>query len=319
MVWKEVYAEPGLRLHWIGRIIVFLLVVGSFVPVIYFLDDYFNYVSGWRSSSADLLAEKMSLWGRIGGAMVGTLLLVGVAVRAAGAITGERDKQTLDSLLTSPLDSNAILIGKWLGSVLSMRRGWIWLGAMYFLTLACGGMNLVAPFLLAAAWLIFASVVALLGLWFSTICRSTMKATVLTLLMMTLMGVGHWLLWLCCLPLLWTSRMSGNGLQHIFEFQAFALTPPVTLGELAFRAQELDSTRSSWNPAENFAMAIIGMFIWTAASFVLWGVVSNRLRHVTMRAGRIEPEESMPRPRRRRVLHESDSEILTVEQVREEE
>src|SRR5262249_61815504 len=93
---------------------------------------------------------------RIAGACVGTLLLIGVAVRAAGSITGERDRQTLDSLLTSPLDSNDILTGKWLGSMLSMRRGWIWLGGIYFLALWCGGVQFICVFLGVGAWRVVA-------------------------------------------------------------------------------------------------------------------------------------------------------------------
>src|SRR5262249_3198766 len=226
---------------------------------------------------------------RIAGACVGTLLLIGVAVRAAGSITGERDRQTLDSLLTSPLDSNDILTGKWLGSMLSMRRGWIWLGGIYFLALWCGGINFIGLVLVVAAWLVFASVVGLIGLWYSSAGRSTMRATVLTLVTVLLAGGGHWLLWGCCIPLFW-SISEPRGLKDIFQFQAFALTPPITLGELPFRAEELHSTYGDWSPGTNLAMAIVGLFFWFCVCCVLWGVVSNRLRAVTMRMRVMEHE-----------------------------
>ena len=147
-----------------------------------------------------------------------------------------------------------------------------------------------------------------------------MKASVLTLVTMLGLGGGHWLLWLCCLPLLWASSGSGEGLQHVFWFQAFALTPPVTLGGLAFRAEELIHTHGDWNPFEHFAFAVVGMFIWTVVSFVLWGVVSNRLRHVTMRTRVMEHEAWIP-PLRRLSKTDRDGmegDILTVEEVREE-
>jgi ABC-type transport system involved in multi-copper enzyme maturation permease subunit len=317
MVWKEVHAEPGLRIHWFGRIIIVLLVLGSFVPVIYFLDDYFNDMRGWRNSAAESLAEKMNWWGRLVGAMVGTLLLIGVAVRAAGSITGERDKQTFDSLLTSPLDSNNILFGKWVGSVLCMRRGWIWLGAIYFLTFVCGGVNILGLILVAGAWLVFAAVVSLVGLWASTICRSTMRAAVLTLIMTVLGGGGHWILWMCCMPLFW-SRPEPKFIEYVVQFHLFALTPPVTLGQLAFRGSELESTQNTWNPAMHIGMALFGLGLWSCVAGAMWGLVSNRLRHATLRTRTIEPEEPMPLPRRRPRLKEPETGILTVEEVRKE-
>lgn len=181
MVWKEVFAEPGLRLHWLGRIVVLLLVLSSFVPVIFIFNEYLDPRVFWGPSPAELLAVSMNVWGRIVGAMVATFLLLGVAVRAAGSITGERDRQTLDSLLTSPLDSNAILYGKWLGAVTSVRRGWFWLAAIYGLTFVCGGLNFVGLLAVIVAWFVYAGFAALLGLWFSAKYRTTMRATVGTL------------------------------------------------------------------------------------------------------------------------------------------
>ena len=54
-------------------------------------------------------------------------MLLAVAVRASGSISGERDKQTMDGLLTTPLDGHTILLAKWVGAILSVRWGWVWL------------------------------------------------------------------------------------------------------------------------------------------------------------------------------------------------
>ncbi len=59
---------------------------------------------------------------------LGTLLLLGVAIRAAGSVSGERARHTLDDLLATPLSNRDIIHGKWLGSIVGMRRGWLWLG-----------------------------------------------------------------------------------------------------------------------------------------------------------------------------------------------
>jgi ABC-type transport system involved in multi-copper enzyme maturation permease subunit len=293
MLWKEVFAEPGLRLHWLGRIVLTLLVLASFVPLISIFDDFFQDQPEWRSSPYELLATEMNQWGRTVGAMVGSVLLLGVGVRAAGGITGERDRQTLDSLLTTPLDSNAILYGKLLGSIISVRRGWLWLGAIYLLTLAAGGLNVAGLIMVVIAWFVFATFVAMLGLWASTTCRTTMRATVWTLVVTALAFGGHWLLWFCCVPLLWASSSGlGRGLEHLAEFQLFALTPPAMLWEFAFRGQELESIREYWNPAAHLALAVLGLCVWIGLSAGLWGVVSTRLSHVTNRTRYLAGERS---------------------------
>src|SRR5262249_46587801 len=46
MLWKEIFAEPGLRFGWLGRIIIGLLVGFSLLPVFFIL--YFTFERGFR-------------------------------------------------------------------------------------------------------------------------------------------------------------------------------------------------------------------------------------------------------------------------------
>ncbi len=131
-----------------------------------------------------------------------SLTLVGLAVRASTSIGTERDKQTFDSLLTSPMDSNTILGAKFIGTMLSMRLAWIWLGLIWGLGIITGGLHVFALPLLLAAWVVFASFFTMLGLWFSMMAKTTMRATVYTVLFTIGLGGGHWVIWLCCGPLL---------------------------------------------------------------------------------------------------------------------
>src|SRR5262249_41186035 len=142
------------------------------------------------------------LWVRIVGTLVACLTLLGVAVRAASSISGERDRQTFDSLLTAPIDSNSILFAKWLGSGLRGRWAWVWLWPGWVVGAVSGGLyGPVVPWLLLA-WFVYAGFLAVLGLWFSMTCATTLRATVATLLAAAVLGVGHWYLWmLLCMPL----------------------------------------------------------------------------------------------------------------------
>src|SRR5439155_6335775 len=110
------------------------------------------------------LAGDINMWVRFVGTTVACLMLLGVAARAAGSVSGERDRQTLDGLLTSPLEVRAILGAKWLGNVLSMRWGWAWLGVIYAIGALTGGLDFAALSLLLVAWFVYAGVVSAIGL-----------------------------------------------------------------------------------------------------------------------------------------------------------
>jgi ABC-type transport system involved in multi-copper enzyme maturation permease subunit len=291
MRWKEVHAEPGLRLGRVGRVIVIALVAFSFVPAVWILIDYYLYPP--TISRYDNLGVRINIWLRFTSTIVSCLLLLAVAARAAGSISGERDRQTLDGLLTTPLASNTILSAKWLGSVCSVRRGWWWLGAMWFVGAVLGGLNVLAVPLLAAYWLSVAALFAVLGLWFSTTSRTTQRATVLTLLSAVFIGGGHWLvLGLCCyMPLAVSRTFNGRELDRIAEFHAFGLTPPAAFAWLAFRGDEHEFNRDSGVRFTTYG--IIGMAIWAAGAWWLWRRTRARFRQVS---GRVPLRQWRPPP-----------------------
>lgn len=291
MVWKEVRVESGHKLGWAGRVAVVLLLVASFVPpawmLAYYLDDIL-----YRGASDRWLSIGVNVWVRLVGTAVACLTLLGVAFRASASITGERDKQTFDSLLTSPLDSSDILYGKWLGSILSARWGLAWLGLIWVVAMAMGGMHVLALPLLIVAWVIFAAFLAVVGLWFSTVSRTTMRANFWTLALTLGVTVGHWVPWItCCLPLQIAGGSSGDW-EHVAKFQAMGLTPPITLGWLAFHGEEFDRGGQD-ELVELMADAIIGLILWAVATGVLWAITSRRFRRITNRLASI-PQPTNP-------------------------
>ena len=50
--------------------------------------------------------------------------------RTGVGISQERDRDTLDALLTTPMTAESILSAKLLGCLTSMRLAWLWYGAM---------------------------------------------------------------------------------------------------------------------------------------------------------------------------------------------
>jgi ABC-type transport system involved in multi-copper enzyme maturation permease subunit len=309
MLWKELFAERrGIgRGHRVGQIVVGLLVVVSFVPavilVVGFVDGTLEPLS-WASygdDGWDALAENMNVWQvRLAGTLIACLLLLAVAVRASSSISGERDRQTLDSLLMTPLDSDEILSAKWLGAVLSVRRGWLWLGGVWLLGLATGGLHPLALILLALMWFVYAGFLAILGLWFSVTCRTTLRATTWTLVCATAAACGHWLIWLCCVPLFIIGPMeTPEVFLWLAKFQA-GFTPPIALGYLAsFSPLDL---RTDYYTAEEawewVGFAVLGTGTWAVLATVLWVLTSRRFRAATGRAplSRVWPGQSPSGP-----------------------
>jgi hypothetical protein len=289
MLWKEIFVESGLRFNALGRIIVIVLVVASFIPVIFIFDEFMNET--WRGSSRgffgspwEAVNRSMNIWVRVLGSMVACLMLLAVGARASSSISNERDRQTIDALLTSPLDSNAILFGKWIGNVLSVRWAWLWLGVIYLMGLFTGGLHPLALPLLLGAWLIYAFVVSGIGLWFSMVSRTTLRATIWSLLATVGAGVGHWLVWMCCIPLYITIQREPTLLDWFRKFQV-GLTPPLGLGVcFSFCRLDFDSygRHDDW-PVGWILYGLLGVVCWIVAGTALALVNANRFRVLTGR------------------------------------
>ncbi len=313
MVWKEVFIEPGFRLNWLGKAVLALLVVVSFVPAVLTVNSYFwhgpakNWYQGrpyaWyegnfliaTSRSMNLaywanLGVELNPWVRITGTAVACLMLLGVAVRASTSISGERDRATFDALLTSPLDSHEILFAKWLGSLLSVRWAWVWLWLIWGVGLVTGAMHPIAIILCSVAWLVYASCLAAIGLWFSTTCRTTLRATLCTLCVTAGVGGGHWAASLCCLPFLGLNLAKASATLNVIGIAPSALTlltPPAVLYWLSAANNELGKT-VEWDLRT--LAALFGLFAWALLSLFIWTATRVRFRKLTSRWPYRRPE-----------------------------
>jgi ABC-type transport system involved in multi-copper enzyme maturation permease subunit len=286
MVWKEVFAERGLRLTLFMRILLVVLVGASLVPAGLIL-----FHPGQNQSGADL-SDAMNTWVRVAGTMVACLLLLAVASRAASSLSGERDRQTMDALLASPLSSDDIVFGKWLGNITSIRWGWLWLGLIYVLGLVTGGLHPLALGLLVIAWFVYAGTISFIGLWFSLVCRSTLRATVASLLATTAAGIGHWLLWLCCMPLFYGGGGSGMNLEQVLKLQA-GVTPPVVMGYFfCFSLSDFGTARNMYraHPDELLGYGLAGLVCWLIAGIFMGLMTRERFRTITGRVDYRRPD-----------------------------
>jgi ABC-type transport system involved in multi-copper enzyme maturation permease subunit len=277
MVWKEAFVEPGLRFNWFGYILMVLLILASFIPAL--------VIALSSVTTPRMQLAGMNTWALVVGATVACLLLVGVAVRAATSISNERDRLTWDSLLTSPLEANAILFSKWLGSLLSVRWGWLWLGAVWGLGSAVGGLHVLALPVLLLAWTVYAGLLAIVGLWFSLVCQTSLRAIIWTLFTILALTAGF-----LVLPVYSSGSFPHTGpttswVEWLSRFD-MGMAPPIVLGRMlpfGWNAEMLGmGKKERWE----MEFALLGLSCWAVATVTMWVMTSMQLRRMTGRQTR---------------------------------
>ena len=145
---------------------------------------------GNRDTVREFVAPPMRLLSVLGG--VG--LLLGLGFRLARSVSRKREQNTLVSLLTVPFSRRELLMAKWRGAVVRMRR--------YLIGLACTvAVSCFMADLPAVSWVVFPATLALhavfaanLGLFLSVVSRSTMRAYVALATILLTLTAGIWTL-----------------------------------------------------------------------------------------------------------------------------
>ncbi len=279
MVWKEVYAERGAASQWYILVPVILLIGGTISYLLWAVWVYSAYKNGSGYDGQSFWTqwrEEWNAWVRTVGTILACLMLFGVAIRAAYSIRVERDRESFDSLLTSPLSSEEILYGKWLGSILSVRLMMGLLALVWGLGLLTGGLHILAAPLLVVAWCIYAGAMASVGLWFSLVSRSSARAVLYTILAVVGLSVGHWLIWLPCGFFLWS--LGGGRGEEVFWVAMIegGLTPPAVLG-LHFPFG-YDTPLDQAFPGQLVGCAFGGLVVWAIFAWTVWQATNRRFK-----------------------------------------
>jgi ABC-type transport system involved in multi-copper enzyme maturation permease subunit len=221
MLWKEFHLEKKLTVDPFMGFFVYPTVVLLASLALFGL--LCSLIIGLSMGDLGRLMKSWLMWVLI---PIACLDALAVAVRAAGAFASERERQTLDNLLTTDLSVTEIVWAKWLGSLLHPTSLWIiGLGAV-FLGLATTGLLPTAFPLTIAALIVPCALAASLGLACSLSASNSWRATVQTLLLLGLLLVGHW-------GIFGFVRMFFDLSYHtqalLAELHAVVLTPPLTL------------------------------------------------------------------------------------------
>jgi len=238
LLWKEVHVESGLGLGRFQRVLTpistLLLIFWAVcltVSASLFLLAASPASAGISRFSNALIRVSVTplLWGS----------LIGIAMRASGSLAGERQRQTLDSLLATPVDDRAILFAKWLAALRCVCSVFWVIAPIWLVGLATGGLDGLGLACVIIAWFVYADVAANLGLWFSLVSRTTLRATVETLLSLLVLSGAPYILWSCFQVLarmIWQANLSwARGIDPT------SWMLPVSLAKLACSTEEIQS------------------------------------------------------------------------------
>lgn len=154
---------------------VYLLVMSGFITLLYLL-----YASASSQPyGPDPRQAGKTIFGAVTGIQVLLVVFIGPSF-TAGAISGEKERQTYELLRTTLLSANSLVMGKLISAlsyVFLLILAAVPLQSIAFLL---GGVSLVELLLTESLILVSAVAFALLGLFFSAFMRSTLAASVIT-------------------------------------------------------------------------------------------------------------------------------------------
>lgn len=287
MLWKELIANtPARRSVW-GR-----LWTGGWIALLFVPAAQVCFYFGRLVPAADdeRMRDMLSLWARAISTVVGSLLLLQIAIRASGTVSRERDKQTLDSLLTTPLTLRSIILAKWLGCLFGGRMGWLTLALVWLLGVFTGAVHPVGILVFVLIWLVYASFMGSVGIWSSVVSSSTRNAIFLTFALFAIM------LFCGCLA---AFDVAGNNLLNAEEGLLFI--PPAAFYMLLASPGQVRMWLHDGVDLRLVGIAIV-MAIWLAGSAVALCLAVIRFGAMTGRNDAGRPERISQGPDWKKVI-----------------
>ena len=182
------------------------------------LVQYLPFMQGVRVT---MLNRGVNTYGML--LMLQCVLLVLIAPALTSAsIAGERERQTLEMLLVTRTGSFRIAMGKLLESMMSLGLVVLCGLPAMAVTMVIGGLSLTQILLAEIYFLALAFAAGAIGVFASALCRTTMIATILSYLLILLIGFS------LCLPAL--LGYSQNVTDVLYDAKLYAaLTVPACL------------------------------------------------------------------------------------------
>lgn len=279
MLWKVLHVEYQTT-SWMSQILFVIILVSCLAPAAIIIYSSFDTS---RKYSPIILSESMSSYIKIIAPILSMFCVITNATRAASSVGIERDHQTLDSLLVTPLELRDILWAKWVGVWWGARPLLGLLVTCWLITLVCGGSSLLGCLLSWVVFLAYGSMGASVGLFFGARSTATGPATRTAAVVIIFLTGGYWFV---LGPLL--ASLNGDEL-HSF---LVAATPWISLGMLTTLGTGDSAFRREDHAVLNGAGIFFGMLV---ASLLAWGLWHASVAAYRRKCGRLEPNSRQSR------------------------
>jgi ABC-type transport system involved in multi-copper enzyme maturation permease subunit len=255
---------------------VYLLLMSAFVTLLYVV-----YVASTNTNFSGANSQVVGKF--VFGAVVGIeLLLVCFIAPAftAGAISGERERQTYDLLRTTLLTAGALVFGKLASALSYILLLLIAAFPLQSLAFLLGGVSpeevVIATLLLVATAYLFGTS----GVFFSSLMRRTLGSTVLTYAFALLATLGLPLVLIALLPLsslLFTNSPPGPVLETvlIYGFGFLIATNPIATAVVTEVLLVTEQTAFYWTQPISNGVSLPLLSPW--APFILFCLVAGTL------------------------------------------
>jgi len=190
---------------------VYLLLMSGFITILYLL--YASAAS--QPYGLDPRQAGKTIFGAVTGIQVLLVVFIGPSF-TAGAISGEKERQTYELLRTTLLSANSLVMGKLVSAlsyVFLLILAAVPLQSIAFLL---GGVSPVELLLTQSLILVSAVTFALVGLFFSALMRSTLASSVVTFAMSLLLTLGLPAAAMVVVPIVGT-MLAGPALRPLTE------------------------------------------------------------------------------------------------------
>jgi ABC-type transport system involved in multi-copper enzyme maturation permease subunit len=277
LLWKEVYhgaVDSLAPIAWLAPIVLFILFA---VFVMLFLPKW--HATG--ISFSEFTRTYLNPVVRVGCSILGGIWAGTVAFLAGRSITREREQQTLDGLLTLPVERESILGAKWLGSILRWRSLGYGVAILLGLGLFTGAVHPLGIVLLALAIAIHIAFLASVGVCLSLVSRNTLWANFTMALMLLLVFVGS------SVVLMYSQALGGfRSRQSRWEtFAEFGLNPPRAWWHLAFTWDQFhdEILHGDGLFRGTYGATLAGMLAFAVAAGVFWWAARAQFRKEQVR------------------------------------
>jgi len=267
---------------------LYLLILSGVITLVYLIYASSSAVPGGAGANT---AGK-GLFAAVLAVQVVLVTFIGPAF-TAGAVSGERERQTFDLLRTTLLSANSFVLGKLISAlsyILLLVLVSIPLQSIAFLL---GGLSPIELILAEVLVLVAAVTYALYGLWCSAVMRSTLTATVATFGGMLLVVFGVPMAAFLSLMVLGIpmgmSTFSGSLIEAILVYGGLALAAanlPATLiaseiillqQDTLFAYSQLVSSRTLWVISPWILFVILHVLV----AWLLYRATVRRVRRVS--------------------------------------